>query len=49
MEIEGTCEQNEYRENPKTNFTFSAKKTKINQAFKEEMGEKYETVTGHLA
>jgi hypothetical protein len=27
----------------------SAKRTKINLMFKEEMGGKYETITGHLA
>jgi hypothetical protein len=27
--MEGICEQNEYRRNPKTNFTLSTESTKI--------------------
>jgi hypothetical protein len=44
----GTCEENEYRKSPKTNFTLSTESKKINQMFNEEMGDKHETVTGHL-
>jgi hypothetical protein len=47
--MEGTCEQSEYRENLKTNFTLSAKQTKISQMLSEEMGGKCETITGYLA
>jgi hypothetical protein len=47
--MEGTHVQNEYRKNPKTNFTLSANRTKINWTSKEEMGGKYEIITGHLA
>jgi hypothetical protein len=46
--LKGTHEQNEDRKNPKINFTLSAKRTKINRTFKEEMGGKYETATSHL-
>jgi hypothetical protein len=46
--MEGTYEKNDYRKNPKTNLLLSAKGTKINQMTNEEMGGKYETVTGHL-
>jgi hypothetical protein len=38
--MKGTCEQNEYSKNPKTDFTLSAK---ISQVSSED------TVTGHLA
>jgi len=48
-DVEGTCEQNEYRKNPVTNFTLLTKRSKINRTSSEEMGGKYETVTGHLA
>jgi hypothetical protein len=34
----------EYRKNTETDFMLSAKRTKINQAFSEEMGGKYKTV-----
>jgi hypothetical protein len=34
-------EQNEYRKSPKTNFTFSAKRTRINHMAKEEIRGKY--------
>jgi hypothetical protein len=47
--MEGICEQNECRKNPKTNFLLSDKRPKINQTSNEEMGGKYKTVTGHLA
>jgi hypothetical protein len=47
--MEGNHEQNEYRKNPKTNFTLSAKRTKFNQMSSEEIGAEYETVTSHLA
>jgi hypothetical protein len=47
--IKGTHEQDEYKKNSKTNFTLSAKGTKINQMSNEEMREKYETIRGHLA
>jgi hypothetical protein len=47
--MEGTCTKNEYRKHPKTNFTLSAKGTKINWIDNEEMGRKYKIVTGHLA
>jgi hypothetical protein len=47
--MEGVCEQNEYRKNPKINFTLSAKRMKINWMSREEDGGKYETITGHLA
>jgi hypothetical protein len=40
-EMEQTCEQNEYRKNPKTNFTLSAIRSKINWMSNEEMGGKY--------
>jgi hypothetical protein len=36
--MHGTCEQNERRENPKTNLTLSAKRTKI----KRKTNEKWE-------
>jgi hypothetical protein len=42
-------EHNEYRKNPRTNFTLSAKRAKINLTSNEEMAGKYETVTAHLA
>jgi hypothetical protein len=42
--MEGTCEQTEYKKNPKTNLMLLAKRTS-----NEETGGKYETVTGHLA
>jgi hypothetical protein len=35
--MEGTHVQNEYRKNPKTNFTLSFKRTKIRQTSNEEM------------
>jgi hypothetical protein len=47
--MEGTCEQNEYRKNPKTNYVLLRKKTKIKRTSSEEMGRKYETIPGHLA
>jgi hypothetical protein len=47
--VEGTCEQNEHRENLKTNFTLSAKRTKVKRKYNEQMGGKYETITGDLA
>jgi hypothetical protein len=43
-EVGGTCEQNEYRKNPKTYFTLSAKGIMYN----EEIGGKYVTMKGHL-
>jgi hypothetical protein len=46
--MEETCEQNDYRMNPKTNFTISDKKRKINWMSIKEMGKKYKTVIGHL-
>jgi hypothetical protein len=42
----GTREQNEYRKIPKTNFTLSGKRIKIDRTSGEETGGKYETVTG---
>jgi hypothetical protein len=47
--MEGTCEQNKYRKDLKTNLTLSAKKKKINWTSSDETGGKYETVTGHPA
>jgi hypothetical protein len=48
-EMEGTHEQNKYRKNLKTNFTLSAKRTKINCTSNEDVGGEYETLIGHLA
>jgi hypothetical protein len=45
--MEGICDHNEYRKNPKTNFTLS-KRTEINWMSCEEIGGKYEPITGHL-
>jgi len=42
-------EHNEYRKNPKRDFMLSAKRIKLNWMFNEDMGGKYETVTGHMA
>jgi hypothetical protein len=47
--MEGTREQIVYMKNSKTNFTLSAKKTKINQTSNEEMGGKDDIITGRLA
>jgi hypothetical protein len=47
--MEGTCEQNDYRRYPKTNFILSNKRAEINHMSSEEMGGKYETITDHLA
>jgi hypothetical protein len=47
-EMKGTCEENEYRKNPETNFTLSAKTTKINQTSNKKVGGKYETIISHL-
>jgi hypothetical protein len=48
-EMEATHEQTEYRKNPITHFMLSAKRTNFNWTSNEEMGRKYETVTGQLA
>jgi len=40
---------NEYTKNHKTNFTLSAKMTKINLMWNEEMGGKCENLAGHQA
>jgi hypothetical protein len=47
-EMEGTHEQNEYKNNPETDFMLSVKRTKINQMSNEEMGGKYKTITCHF-
>jgi len=44
--MKGTCEQNEYKKNLETNFMVSANRTKTNRTSCEEMGGKYETITG---
>jgi hypothetical protein len=38
--MEGTHEHNDHRKSPKTNFTLSSKRTKINWTSSEEMGGK---------
>jgi len=43
--MDETREQKEQRKNSKTNFKLSAKRTKIKQAFHEELRRKYETAT----
>jgi hypothetical protein len=47
--MEGTCEEDEYRKNSKTNFMLLAKRIKINSIYNKKMREKYEIITGHLA
>jgi hypothetical protein len=42
-------EQNEHRKSPKANFTLSANRKNFNLTSSEEMGGKYQIVTGHMA
>jgi hypothetical protein len=46
--MEGIHEQNEYRKNPRTNFTLPAKRMWINWMSNEEMRGKYEAKTDHM-
>jgi hypothetical protein len=45
--MEGTCEKNGYKKNPRTNFTLSAKRTKIDHTSVKRWEENMKIAIGH--